>query len=899
MKDPIKKLFAFELKVDFKKLLFATIKSALSASFGNHENMTYAGIEMLDSISLLKQNKSWKDEANYLVVRSLLQTIGDIVNKNNDLPSNPIQGGEKNIEKILLEFYETQFNIKPDFVENPDLINIIVPAQKLLHGILEEMGIASLDAKNIIENLPFQFVYNIRNEWVKNGEKYKFLRESLACPFNDLIRKEEQWKSYLARLQLLFTERVFDSSFGLNTIYIPLRGSYLVDSDDSLKQACDILKKVENWLKQKDNLLFIKGGPGCGKSSFAKKLCSKLATYGEKVIFIQLQKFNIDINFARAVDDYLYEHSGFDRDSGALKEATLLVLDGLDEISESGPLGYKAAENFMGYLTRSQSNYQKFKTIITGRNLAVETVEMWGSGKIGVITVLGYLVNPDEQRTYSEESEKIISTDQRLMWWNRYCKVKGIEDTRLPSFFKMNSLQEISAQPLLNYLLALAVENGIVVSRDTNINTIYKHLLEQVFNKKFSISKYPGRGVKKEDFNKLLKEIALCAWQGGEVRVTTWEKIKSRCSTESQFAPLMKSIEQRGDNPYAKLLVSFYFGSAGKDYSGNRAFEFTHKSFGEYLAARRIVEEVERLYHAGDLYSNEDFFRKWVRIFGYAPIEMDFLQFIQWEIGQHDKKTIISWQQMLIEKINSLLKNNYSKSIFQDCRTFKEMCMYARNAEESLFVILNICAVCTETISNIKWPTRTSFSELIHRIQRPKGEVKVETLLNCLSYLNISGQMFHRLDLYKANLAWSCLNKVIAYKCIFSGADLKHTTFLEADLKNSYFEKTDLQYANLRKACLIEAKLEGADLAWSNLEKTDLRKTDCSWVRAQKAILTDANLEEANLYGANFQGATLHRVHLSKARMGKVKFERASFRGTDLNNCKEPQKYSKEDLTKN
>jgi hypothetical protein len=44
------------------------------------------------------------------------------------------------------------------------------------------------------------------------------------------------------------------------------------------------------------------------------------------------------------------------------------------------------------------------------------------------------------------------------------------------------------------------------------------------------------------------------------------------------------------------LLTAFYFRQSGHDHSGDKTFEFTHKSFGEYLTARRIVQEVQYIH---------------------------------------------------------------------------------------------------------------------------------------------------------------------------------------------------------------------------------------------------------------------------------------------------------------
>ena len=44
------------------------------------------------------------------------------------------------------------------------------------------------------------------------------------------------------------------------------------------------------------------------------------------------------------------------------------------------------------------------------------------------------------------------------------------------------------------------------------------------------------------------------------------------------------------------MLLAFYFRQSGHRVTGDKTFEFTHKSFGEYLTARRIVRGVQLMH---------------------------------------------------------------------------------------------------------------------------------------------------------------------------------------------------------------------------------------------------------------------------------------------------------------
>ncbi len=885
-------------ELDSKKFFLAIIKSAVSAACGNMENVALGGVEMLDAIGLSKEETDWKDDTWRLIMTSLLDSMRNLIEDNNDLFPNNFEINEDAINNSVAEFDSAEITIGLYFTEHPEKIEIIAPAQTVLQKLLEEAGISSRAAKHIAERLPDQFVFSLRKEWMNNAEKYQRIRTALECPFNEAVKKKELWDIYLAYQQTIIKERVFDAFFSLDKIYIPLRGYVEIKEKneelpitDYKRTAFYLMEHVEKWLSGNEKLLFIKGEPGCGKTSFSRMLSSKLAASGKKVIFIPLQNIILNSNFSRSVEDYLSEQKHFNRDSEVLNEAAVLILDGLDEISEAGSNGEKAASDFMSYLRKSSSNSNSYKIIVTGRSLAIESVERWYDGKNGVINILGYLINQNEFDIYDKESQNIIKIDQRVEWWERYNVIREKGKRGLPDFLNNNYqsrglLLEISAQPLLNYLLALAVESEIEFSQEANINSVYSHLLSE-FNKKFSTSKYEELNIQPDDFSKFLMEVAICAWHGGEVRRTSWDRITKRCNSTELEQPFIKVLNKYGSEPHTKLLVSFYFGSAGSEQNGEKAFEFTHKSFGEYLAAKRIVEEFSKLHAAFDVLGIESFLHKWVSMFGPSPIDMDLLAFIRREIHQRSKDHVAEWQKRLILIINYVLQKSFPKSTLTDCGTFKDMRIQARNAEESLFVILNICAKYTKTVSDIDWPESTSFGEFVCRIRGQRNVLKNCTVLNCLSYLNLAIQTFDLIDLYKANMEYSNLTAIycrlgILYGAYLEGANLNGATFEGANLEGAKLEGANLNGANLEGANLEGANLEGAYLKVAYLEGANLEGANLEGAKLEGANLKGAKLEGAKLEGANLEGANLEGAHLEGAHLKGVNLEGAHLEGAHL-----------------
>ena len=155
----------------------------------------------------------------------------------------------------------------------------------------------------------------------------------------------------------------------------------------------------------------------------------------------------------------------------------------------------------------------------------------------------------------------------------------------------------------------------------------------------------------------------------------------------------------------------------------------------------------------------------------------------------------------------------------------------ARNAEEALLAVLNICARLTQKLSEIEWSSRDSFGTWISRLQGQRVGPYV-FCLNCLSFLQLSGCLLYFKDFYMANLK-------------------------RADLRGAHLSEANLERANLREANLAGAHLSEANLKRANLREANLAGAHLSGANLEGANLSGANLERANLRGAHLEGANL------------------------------------------
>jgi len=159
-------------------------------------------------------------------------------------------------------------------------------------------GITKATASAIAERVPTYFVYALNQEWRRNAKSYRPLVESLDTPFTKAGDREWAWTAYSALLQRRVQEGVFDEPFSLSQIFVPLNAYYLEDtprgdSADEMgrpdRRRRRVVISLQNelgsglqWTDQQDSIRVISGGPGSGKSCFARILRPDLLNPGTR-----------------------------------------------------------------------------------------------------------------------------------------------------------------------------------------------------------------------------------------------------------------------------------------------------------------------------------------------------------------------------------------------------------------------------------------------------------------------------------------------------------------------------------------------------------------------------------------------------------------------------------------
>ena len=164
------------------------------------------------------------------------------------------------------------------------------------------------------------------------------------------------------------------------------------------------------------------------------------------------------------------------------------------------------------------------------------------------------------------------------------------------------------------------------------------------------------------DFHRILEEIALAVWHD-DGRKATVTSITRHCKEVGQER-LLEQYQESAKEGVTRLLTAFYFRQSGKNKVGDPTFEFTHKSFGEYLAACRIVRQIKLTVNQFVL-NREDSdtgwrdkiaLKKWAKMFGPSKISSEIFEFLMQEVSLHEKDNVRLWVKELVQLVSVMLR---------------------------------------------------------------------------------------------------------------------------------------------------------------------------------------------------------------------------------------------------
>ena len=113
------------------------------------------------------------------------------------------------------------------------------------------------------------------------------------------------------------------------------------------------------------------------------------------------------------------------------------------------------------------------QVLISGRELSIQENESEFRQPRQILFLLPYFTPEAEAKQYGDPNG-LLKHDLRQDWWTTYGSLTGRNYEGLPRQLRRNDLDEVTAQPLLNYLVALSYTRGkLDFSADVNLNRVY------------------------------------------------------------------------------------------------------------------------------------------------------------------------------------------------------------------------------------------------------------------------------------------------------------------------------------------------------------------------------------------------------------------------------------------
>jgi uncharacterized protein YjbI with pentapeptide repeats len=676
----------------------------------------------------------------------------------------------------------------------------------------------------------------------------------------------------------------------LGKVYVQPR-AYFEDKSKKKRHIVNLEDELDAWLfpaNKRDTVRVIAGGPGSGKSSFVTMFAAKHAARREiNVLVVPLHRIGHDFdsndsNLLDAIDHVINNDDGMLAENPIRvsdSERWLIIFDGLDEL-EALKHGEHVAAAFYKQVKRyildknTTKDEPRFNVLLSGRTLIVQSVQS-ASNHDAVLELMPFYISTNyrkdndwlERPESFEDDKGLLEQDQRDTWWRRYAEATGKDYKGLPQELQGSNLAEITAQPLLNYLVALSYERDeLDFSANPSLNEVYKDLLDSVFDRETKKENSPTDNLTLDAFIRFFEEVARAIWYGNG-RTATFQEIEEACQGFNDISKMLDALPSDGGT--FSLLTAFYMRYRERS---SKTLEFTHKSFSEYLTARRLVTGLKDMETTFKGDKKKKALKEWAELCGQTPIDAYLLEFIRREITLKNEEQVQAWQDMLCTMFDYALREGVP--LRDDLPTLKEQKRQARNAEEALLVMLNGCARATKQQSAISLfqESKTVLGTWVHNVRGQREGIEFVAALVCISRLNCTGQVLGLQDLRKADLTWSNLTGVD-----LMGADLERASIFFANLNGADLSGADLGAVDLARAQLIGAILAGANLAGAYLGQAKLMEANLG-----EANLAAADLMGADLRGANLRGADLSGADLSGANLSKVDLREVNLIGTNV-----------------
>ncbi|MDE0382430.1 MAG: NACHT domain-containing protein [Defluviicoccus sp.] len=485
------------------------------------ENWPGAVQELFAAAATISIQRSEGELAWQLVLTGIGEALTELAN---DQPPTLINESDtKNIIERV-ENDATDLVIPVDFLDHPWSLSPVALAKQTLLMWLTPNDSTDFhqDLTNLCHRFDSALILGLHRTIRKDEARYQQLLALRDDPTRSAWQMLEDWRLYRAQLIADFrTSPVFDESFALDQIYVPLNAWRWIKYDAETKDERKEIRAVSPlnadmlaWLRgerEKGRLRLISGGPGSGKSSAMKALAAELATNGNDghptdVLLFPLQRFQWRMGIVESVAATLntysnqLRHNPIDADHLEQRDRPLLLIfDGLDELTANTEVSEAISATFLRALDTVFHFWEgrPVWAIVTGRDAIFGNIEGPTTNLPGErFHLLPYHVRNHEhgapdRRDYHDPGS-LLAEDNRRDAFYRYTRAKGESTDQLPNAYSNDDLHDVTSQPLLNYFILTSGPDEI---EDSNLARIYRRLFDRLHERNRNVvSRSNGAG---------------------------------------------------------------------------------------------------------------------------------------------------------------------------------------------------------------------------------------------------------------------------------------------------------------------------------------------------------------------------------------------------------------------
>ncbi|MCB1327943.1 MAG: pentapeptide repeat-containing protein [Maritimibacter sp.] len=377
-------------------------------------------------------------------------------------------------------------------------------------------------------------------------------------------------------------------------------------------------------------------------------------------------------------------------------------------------------------------------------------------------------------------------------------------------------------------------------------------------------------GLPENTFERTLGCLAIAAWRNGSGRRATVKEFLAEADRQGLREEALRFVSTaRGRDPaseYANmsLLSVFYFQGYQRDGSDTDEFEFTHKSFADYLVAAHLFEATVRLAAEttdAPVLAGDARIDRLAEVIGDGEESIEICQFLQEEGIRYGRQRTILFE--TDRGVLHLYPREGQELPQIDARALEPMVWAmangpepARRAARFVVAIWNAIVEGDETGKHGQIaPSQFTFKALYLRIVAPITSEDLDQINSSLVPTNIAKYSIANWQLDEADLSGLNLTNASFYHCAIAGASftatpLCNTAFNHCDLRGAQFVNCDMTSGHLYNASGFDASSCQFQLAI--FEESDFNGNSFARVDFSNAEWIASTLIACEFYGCTF-----------------------------------------------